>query len=135
MHKFVILTLAVLGWSTASWTAPLQESSFWAQEVETGDLPPVAQRLPQDPLLVDLEAKGRSFGVQGGTLRTMVTRSKDIRQMVVYGYARLVGYDHTYSFAPDILRDIEIEDGRRFTMHLRKGHNAESHPHTERPEP
>ena len=26
----------------------------------------------------------------------MVTRSKDIRQMVVYGYARLVGFDENY---------------------------------------
>ena len=67
------------------------ESGFWKPEVDAGNLPPISERLPHAPLVVDLAAKGRQFGVQGGTLNTMVTRSKDIRQMVVYGYARLMG--------------------------------------------
>ena len=99
------------------------ESTFWSQEVEAGNLPAVDARLPQEPLVVDLAAKGREPGVQGGTLRTMVTRSKDVRQMVVYGYARLVGYDHEYRLQPDILRDYTVEeDGRVYTLHLREGH-------------
>ncbi len=100
----------------------VKESSFWAAEVASGQMEPAPLRVPETPLIVDLEAKGREFGKQGGTLRTMVTRSKDIRQMVVYGYARLVGYDQDYQLKPDILRDIEVEDGRIFTMHLRPGH-------------
>lgn len=100
----------------------LQESTFWAEEVSNGDLPPVAERVPDTPLVVDLEAKGRSFGTAGGTLRTMVSRSKDVRQMVVYGYARLVGHDAQYNLYPDILRDIEVIEGRKFIMHLRPGH-------------
>ncbi len=100
----------------------LQESGFWGAEVKKGDLPPVAERVPEDPLVVDLEAKGRTFGAHGGVLRTMVTRSKDVRQMVVYGYARLVGYDENYTFQADILRDFEVREGRIFRLHLRKGH-------------
>lgn len=100
----------------------LQESGFWQAEVDAGDLPPVSERLPDPPLIVDLEAKGREFGAPGGTLRTMVSRSKDIRQMVVYGYARLVGYDENYELVPDILEAIEIEDNKVFTMRLRKNH-------------
>ncbi len=100
----------------------VQESSFWAAEVGAGNLPPAALRIPAQPLVVDLEAKGRSLGKQGGTLRTLVSRSKDIRQMVVYGYARLVGYAPDYTLAPDILRDVTVEDGRRYTLHLRAGH-------------
>ena len=117
--------LALLLWAAGPPPAAameLQESTFWRQEVASGDLPPVAERLPRDALVVDLEAKGRSFGKQGGTLRTLVSRSKDVRQMVVYGYARLVGYGPDYVLAPDILRAIEIEEGRRFTMRLRAGH-------------
>ena len=114
--------LTVLFCATTAFAAPVQESSFWAQEVKAGSLPPVADRVPSAPLIVDLEAKGRSSGVQGGTLRTMVTRSKDVRQMVVYGYARLVGYDQDYELAADLLRDIEVENNRRFTLHLRPGH-------------
>ena len=103
-------------------TPPVRESSFWAAEVNAGDLPPAAARIPSEPLLVDLAAKGRTTGTQGGTLRTLVSRTKDIRQMVVYGYARLVGYAPDYSLRPDILRDVTIEEGRRFTLHLRAGH-------------
>jgi peptide/nickel transport system substrate-binding protein len=99
-----------------------QESAFWQAEVDSGDLPPVAERLPRAPLVVDLEAKGRSFGRQGGTLRTMVTRDKDIRQMVVYGYARLVGYDQDYNLVPDILESYENADNKVFTLRLRPGH-------------
>ena len=109
----------------------LQEASFWEQEVTDGNLPPIAERLPDTPLIVDLEAKGREFGTQGGTLRTLVTRSKDVRQMVVYGYARLVGYDSNYELYPDILRDIEVIDDRKFIMHLRPGHKwSDGHPFT-----
>ncbi|MDK3019020.1 ABC transporter substrate-binding protein [Pseudodonghicola flavimaris] len=100
----------------------LQESSFWQSEVTAGDLPPVNDRLPDVPLVVDLEAKGRRLGTQGGTLRTMVTRSKDIRQMVVYGYARLIGYDEAYQLRPDILESYENEANRKFTLRLRPGH-------------
>jgi peptide/nickel transport system substrate-binding protein len=103
-------------------TLQAQESSFWAAEVQSGNLPPVAQRIPEEPLIVDLAAKGRTLGIQGGTLRTLVSRSKDIRQMVVYGYSRLVGYDNEYALKPDILRDITIEEERKFTLHLRRGH-------------
>ena len=100
----------------------LQESSFWAQEVNAGSLPHVQDRIPSEPLVVDLEAKGRSFGRQGGTLRTLISRTKDVRQMVVYGYARLVGYQPDYTLAPDILAAVDVEEGRKFTLHLRPGH-------------
>nr|WP_246035985.1 ABC transporter substrate-binding protein [Aliishimia ponticola] len=98
------------------------ESEFWKQEVDAGNMPPVAERLPDAPLVVDLRAKGREPGRQGGTLRTMITRSKDVRQMVVYGYARLVGYDADYTLRPDILETFDEEDGRIFTLKLRAGH-------------
>nr|WP_234221734.1 ABC transporter substrate-binding protein [Ruegeria pomeroyi] len=100
----------------------LQESIFWGAEVKSGDLPPIDQRIPEEPLIVDLGAKGREFGTPGGVMRTMITRSKDIRQMVVYGYARLVGYDEKYELVPDLLKSYEVEEDRRFTLHLRKGH-------------
>ncbi|MEP1330783.1 ABC transporter substrate-binding protein [Pseudophaeobacter sp.] len=102
------------------------ESAFWQDEVNSGNMPPVTERLPQSPLVVDLAAKGRDFGVQGGTLNTMVTRSKDIRQMVVYGYARLIGYDTQYLLQPDILLGFENEGNRRYTLNLRPGHRWSS---------
>ena len=109
----------------------MQESTFWKAEVDSGNLPPVAERIPQDPFIVDLEAKGRTLGKQGGTLHTMVTRSKDIRQMVVYGYSRLVGYDHEYKLMPDLLASYDNQDNKVFTLHLRRGHRwSDGHPFT-----
>ncbi len=102
------------------------ESPFWQDEVSSGNMPPVSERLPDVPLMVDLAAKGRAFGQQGGTLNTMVTRSKDIRQMVVYGYARLVGYTEDYTLQPDILLGYENEGNRRYTLKLRPGHRWSS---------
>lgn len=75
---------------------------------------------------MNVAAKGRTPGLQGGTLNTMVTRSKDIRQMVVYGYARLVGYNETYDLVPDILESFENEGDRKFTLNLREGHKWSS---------
>ncbi|MEP3675010.1 ABC transporter substrate-binding protein [Sulfitobacter sp.] len=127
MHKLISWTAAAILcaaplFAQHATAPPVQESSFWAAEVTKGDLPPAAERIPLEPLVVDLEAKGRTLGIQGGTLRTLVTRTKDIRQMVIYGYARLVGYDENYDLKPDILRDITVENDMRFTLHLRRGH-------------
>lgn len=107
------------------------ESELLSEQVASGDLPPVLERLPEQPLVVDLLAKGREPGVQGGTLRTMVSRSKDIRQMVVFGYSRLMIYDDAYSLTPDILAGIDIVKDRIFTLHLRRGHRwSDGHPFT-----
>lgn len=100
----------------------LQESAMWLEQVKDGTLPPVEQRVPAIPLTVNLAANNRQPGKQGGTLRTMVSRTKDVRQMVVYGYSRLVIYDHNYNLTPDILLGYEVEEGRQFTLRLRPGH-------------
>ena len=107
------------------------ESTLWSEQVASGELPPVSERIPEQALVVDLEAKGRESGVQGGTLRTMVSRSKDIRQMVVFGYSRLMIYNDNYSLTPDILASVDVEEDRRFTLHLRAGHRwSDGHPFT-----
>jgi peptide/nickel transport system substrate-binding protein len=108
-----------------------RESPALRAAVEAGDLPPAAARAPDEPLIVDLASRGRVQGTQGGVLRTIFTRAKDIRYMVVYGYARLVGYDAHYDLQPDILRAVDEEGGRRFTLHLRAGHRwSDGHPFT-----
>ncbi len=123
-HIFLASSLAMLGLlpATARSAPELQESAFWQSEIDGGNLPPISERVPTDPLIVNLEDQGREFGTQGGTLRTMVTRSKDIRQMVVYGYARLVGFDKNYEIVPDLLASFENEGNKKFTLRLREGH-------------
>ena len=48
--------------------------------------------------------------------------AKDTRTLVVLGSSRLVGYDPNYNFVPDIAESFDVEEGRRFTFHLRPGH-------------
>lgn len=93
-----------------------------ASRVAEGTLPPLAERLPQQPLVVPLAELGLAPGRYGGSLRMLAGVPKDIRMMVVYGYARLVGYDQSWRLRPDILERYEVDDDRVFTFHLRRGH-------------
>ena len=117
-----LIVAAVLPALAGAETIQMKETTFWEGEVKSGAMDPVDLRMPRVPLVVDMAAKGRTFGVQGGNLRTMVTRSKDVRQMVVYGYARLVGYNERYELVPDILESVTVAEGRIFTLKLRPGH-------------
>jgi peptide/nickel transport system substrate-binding protein len=90
-------------------------------EVKAGTLPPLAKRLPENPLVVKL-APGAQPGQHGGTLNMLIGRGRDVRMLVVYGYARLVGYDTNFHIVPDLLEKIDVKDDRVFTMTLRKGH-------------
>src|ERR687897_2737117 len=82
---------------------------------------PASAGPPDEPSMVEMNGY-KSLGKPGGELNMLVGRTKDTRLMVVYGYARLVAYNEAFELVPDILQDVEVEDGRVFTMHLRPGH-------------
>ncbi len=109
----------------------LLETPTLSEEIASGKLPPVELRVPLNPRIVDLAATGRKPGVHGGRMRWLMAREKDIRMVVYYGYARLVGYDHRYKIVPDILAGVDVKDGREFTLRLRQGHKwSDGHPFT-----
>ena len=89
--------------------------------VHSKELPPVEKRIPLQPQIVEFE-ESFSPGEHGGEMRLLMGKQKDIRQMIVYGYARLVAYNTNLELVADILKRIDIEDGRIFTLHLRRGH-------------
>ena len=91
-----LFPLALLGWAAAA----------------------VAQPPDEPRVLDDISELGRP----GGTLRTLVGRARDTRLFFVFGHARLVGYDLGLNLVPDILASYEVEEGRVFTLHLRRGH-------------
>ena len=102
-----------------------------AERVASGELPPVEHRLPARPSVISLNDRGLVPGRHGGELRLLMSRSKDVRLMVVYGYARLVGYQPDYRLVPDLLDDVEVREGRAFTLRLRPGHRwSDGHPFT-----
>ncbi|MCG8511903.1 MAG: ABC transporter substrate-binding protein, partial [Rhodospirillales bacterium] len=110
---------------------PLTETPYFESKVATGELPPVAERVPETPSVEEMKFDGQTLGRHGGDLRTLMGRSKDTKRMVVYGYARLVGYDREFNLVPDILKSFDVEEGRVFTLKLRKGHKwSDGHPFT-----
>ena len=116
---------------TAVSADPYPEVPSLASRVEAGELPPVADRLPQRPARVVFEAPDTEVGEYGGELRMLMGKAKDIRQMMVYGYARLVGYNQRFELEPDLLERIDVEENRVFTMHLRPGHRwSDGYPFT-----
>lgn len=109
----------------------LREPPFFESQVAAGSLPAVAERMPRTPSIVRF-GDGRGPGRYGGELTMLMAKAKDVRQMVVYGYARLVAYDEQYDLVPDILARVEAsDDATSFTLHLRPGHKwSDGHPFT-----
>lgn len=113
-----LVLLAAAGSAPGIAVGALLETPSFAPEVASGALPPVVQRIPQEPALAELETLGRP----GGELRMLMASAKDTRIMVVYGYARLVAYTPGLAIVPDMLRAVDVSEGRVFTLHLRQGH-------------
>lgn len=115
--------LALIAAGAAS--APLRsraDGPGTASVIDTSAWPPLADRLPKTPRVIDLAAMGRVPGRQGGTIRSLIGGQRDIRLMSINGYARLVGYDAQLSLQPDVLERVEVAGEMSFTFHLREGH-------------
>ena len=110
-----ILWLTLGGGAAEAQLPPLVETPYFSDAVDAARLPPVAERVPEEPLI---EAPTQ-LGKPGGELKLLMAGAKDTRMMVVYGYARLVRYTPDYKLEPDIARSVEVEGDRVFTFHLR----------------
>lgn len=120
IRRNVVAALAAL-WCLAV-PAFAEEPADIADAVKSGALPPLAQRLPEKPRVVDMAALGKTEGQYGGTMRLIMSDAKDIRMMTIYGYSRLVVFDKDLNIVPDILESYDVQEGRIFTLHLRRGH-------------
>lgn len=108
------------------------ESPLLSKMVKNDKLPPVESRLPQTPRVIDFAGRNLEIGKFGGTLKMLMARAKDARQMTVYGYARLLIYKpKTFEFQPDILESFDVIQGKKFIFNLRPGHKwSDGHPFT-----
>ncbi len=120
--KFTALTAAFLLIAQVVLANSEHESPFLIQAVQSGDLPPMSERLPENPRIMQTSKNGLTSGKYGGVLRMLMGKEKDIRRMVVFGYSRLVGFNLNLELTADILESYEIREGREFVFHLRKGH-------------
>ncbi|HKK31472.1 MAG TPA: ABC transporter substrate-binding protein [Alphaproteobacteria bacterium] len=115
------ILIGLISWFALT-AAGYQEVPYLQDRVHAGELPPIAERLPEAPAVETFVEKEFGPGQYGGTLDILMAKAKDVRQMVVYGYARLVGYDRKLELHPDILARYDEKEGRIFTLHLRPGH-------------
>ena len=99
-----------------------KETPSLQAQVQKNALPGVGARVPGEPFVVDLKAKGRETGRQGGILRILLSKEKDVRLLNTWGYARLVAWTPKLELKPDLLKSVEVKDGRVFTFKLRAAH-------------
>ena len=126
-----VAALAAFAVATALAPASAGEAPMLSEMVAAGKLPPLEERLPAEPLVVDFDAEGKSIGKYGGQIRMLMASPKDIGQITVYEYARLVGYNPSIELYPDILAEAKDEGERVFTLRIRKGHKwSDGHPFT-----
>jgi peptide/nickel transport system substrate-binding protein len=100
----------------------MQETPALLEQVQSGALPPVGQRIPEQPRILRRFAGGDGPGRPGGQLNMLVASARDTLLMTVYGYTRLIVYDDRFELHPDILESYDVKDGREFTLKLRAGH-------------
>ncbi|MDH3761130.1 MAG: ABC transporter substrate-binding protein [Gammaproteobacteria bacterium] len=128
--KMLCLMAGLAPAMTGASPGPFIETPSLESAVQSGQLPPLQQRLPEVPRLIAL-ADGKTPGHHGGQLRLLMGKQKDIRQIVIYGYARLLGYAPDLKLEADILQSYEVIENRIFTLRLRKGHKwSDGHPFT-----
>jgi peptide/nickel transport system substrate-binding protein len=118
----LVSAAVVLAVAATAARAQFQESPALGEQVAAGTLPPVDQRLPSVPYVDPMNQPWQEVGRYGGRLRLLMAKVRDLRQMVVYGYARLVGYTPDLDLQADILERVDNQDNKVFTLHLRPGH-------------
>ncbi|TDE03094.1 ABC transporter substrate-binding protein [Jiangella asiatica] len=98
-----------------------KEAPDLAQRVEAGELPPLEERLPDNPLVIEPTSE---LGVYGGTWASAITGPGDIAWMRnTVGYDGLMRWDQPWdSVIPNIAESFEMDEtGTVYTFVLRAG--------------
>lgn len=125
---FLVVAIALL----AAFAAPMvpdakaqggfNESPMLAERVAAGELPAVAERLPENPAVV---TPAKEVGTYGGALRVGFTGTNPGwgGLWFIVGWENLVIWKPDFSgVAPNIAESWEVSDDvREYTFHLRKG--------------
>ena len=106
----------------SSYTLAYVEPPYLQDRIDSGELPGIDNRLPEQPLVMGEAMNNLEQGKYGGKMRMLMGKEKDIRRMVVFGYSRVVGYTDTLDIVADIVESYENIDNTEFTFRLRKGH-------------
>ena len=120
MKMLLLLLIVLLIAPAAAQDVTYNEAPMLAEQVAAGDLPPIAERLPVNPVVVD----GDEIGVYGGTWRRVANGLND-----VWNIGRTFGYEPLVRWAPDwsgvipgVAEGWEVADeGSTFIFRLREG--------------
>ena len=99
----------------------LKESASLQAQVDSGALPPVADRLPENPLVITPTERP---GQQGGDWNHALVGGGSLSMVVRYqGYEPLLRYTPDWSgLTPNVAESYEVnDDSTVYTFHLRRG--------------
>jgi len=115
----------------ANWPKKFGEAPMLADLVKQGKLPPVDQRVPEEPMVIK---PVHSIGRYGGTWRRGFTGPGDGENgNRIVSTDKILFWDYTGTkIVPCVARDVKMsEDGRVIAVLLRKGHKwSDGHPFT-----
>jgi len=115
----------------AKWPAKFGEAPALAELVKAGKLPPVKERIPEEPMVVK---PLHSIGKYGGTWRRAFTGPGDGENgNRIVSTDKILFWDYTGTkIMPCLARDWRLsDDGKVCTIFLRKGHKwSDGHPFT-----
>ena len=120
----VVLTLLLavaLATTAQAQTGDYTEAPGLAERVEAGDLPPVAERLPEAPMVVTPHER---IGQYGGDWNTALLGAGDANWIqLTIGYEPLVRWNPDWTeVIPNIAERVEVnENSTEFTFYLRPG--------------
>ncbi|UYO00220.1 MAG: ABC transporter substrate-binding protein [Devosia sp.] len=120
-NKVICISLAAIALSSTAYAQDYTQAPMLDALVEQGELPPVEQRLPTNPLVVE---PVDSIGVYGGTWRSGLRGGNDTAWI-----GRTVAYDGLLRYQrdsrviiPNLAESWEVsEDARRYSFKLREG--------------
>lgn len=107
--------------AAGAWAQQYNEAPMLQEMVAAGDLPPVGERLPEDPLVVE---PVDSVGQYGGTWRRAFKGIKDFHAFGRLNYEPMLRWprDPKDPVQPGLAREWTwSEDGTELTLHLRRG--------------
>ena len=123
MLLFALLAVLLTFSSVVAQDMQYFESPLLSARVEAGELPPIGERLPSSPRVVEFDWS--QVGTYGGDLRDpFVGDAFWSSQMVFWTFWKgLVNWNESYSdWVPNIAESVDVSgDARQFTFHLRPG--------------
>ena len=128
----LVVCVTIFASAGTAFPGKYNEAPELAALVKAGKLPPVEQRLPDEPFVAEWSVKDGKIGKYGGVLRRATwdpTKTVPIQNTTHLIQAK---HSHTVGSYPNLIKSYEMKDqGREWTIHLRKELKwSDGHPYT-----